>query len=112
MNVLTKGRAKVSSLLVGLNAPTPINGIQMGSVTLTPTAIPANSKGSVTFALAGAFVGDFVDMQQPVALENSLLPLGAAVTSTGTVTVWFHNNTGTPVTGASLVWLYLWIKLT
>ena len=109
MNLLSKAMNKIGA--ISINGTSFVRGFTTGTATLDPASILATTKGSVTFTLMGAQVGDVIIMQPPATLEAGLLHIGAAVTSANTVSVYLFNDTGSPVDGASLAWVYLWIKL-
>lgn len=100
----------LTSLTVG--GGTAIKEIDSGTTSLDPASIAAQTRGSVTFTLTGAAVGDIVIMQPPSALNTGLAFAGAEVTGANTVTVYIVNVTGGAIDDGANTWRYLWFDLT
>lgn len=83
-----------------------------GTVSLNPPSIAAQSRGSVTFTITGAAVGDVVVMQPPGALNAGLVYAGCAVTAPNTVTVYLGNLTGGAIDDGAQTWRWLLVDLT
>lgn len=87
-----------------------VKGFRFTSTTIDPPSIAAGAEAAVTFTITGAVVGDFVSMNRPAALEVGLVFNGCAITGANTATLYLFNATAAPIDGASLSWLYLWIR--
>lgn len=86
--------------------------IDVGTVSIDPGSIAAQTRGSVTFTLTGAAVGDIVIMQPPGALNSGLVYAGCEVTSANTVTVYLGNLTGVAIDDGSNQWRFMWFDTT
>lgn len=100
----------LTSLTVG--GGTAVKKIESGTTSLDPASIAAQTRGSVTFTLTGAAVGDVVVMQPPGALNTGLAFSGAEVTGANTVTVYIVNVTSGAIDDGSNTWRYLFFDLT
>lgn len=71
-------------------------------VQITPGAIAANADSTVTVAVAGALVNDYVDVFPPGAQTRNVVIIGCWITSAGVMAVQFNNVSAvalTPVAG-------------
>lgn len=113
VNLLVRGLVVFDKLFLSvfrLGEGTEFKKIESGSANVNPGAIAATSRGTATFALAGAAVGDTVCLTPPAGLHDDLLFVGARVTGANTVTVYLYNPTGASIDDASLAWDYLWFS--
>lgn len=100
----------LTSLTVG--GGTPLKKLESGTVSIDPGSIAAITRGSQTFTLTGAAVGDVVLMQPPGALNTGLFFAGCEVTGVNTVTVYIGNLTAGAIDDGANNWRYLWFDLT
>lgn len=100
----------LTSITIG--GGTPLKELDSSTVSIDPSSIAAQTRGSVTFTVTGAAVGDVVIMQPPSALNTGLVYAGCEVTGANTVTVYLGNLTGGPIDDGSQTWRYLWLDLT
>lgn len=83
--------------------------IEIGSFTLDPSSINADSQGEEEVTITGAESGDriFVSCED---LDDGLVCAGAKVTDDDTITVYLQNTTEAAVNGASKTWAYILVK--
>lgn len=86
--------------------------IDVANVSIDPPSLAAQARGSVTFTLTGAVVGDLVVMMPPAGLSAGLIYCGCDVTAANTVTVYLANLTGAAIDDGALSWGYAWFDLT
>lgn len=86
--------------------------IEFGNFTLDPASIAAASQGVETVTITGAKTGDLIFVN-PEAIENRLIPAGAKVTATDTVSIYLNNayDATTAVNGGSKTWTYVLIHM-
>src|ERR687885_2939331 len=86
--------------------------LEAGSFTLDPASIAAAAQGTTTVTITGAKTGDLIFIN-PEGLDNRLIPAGAKVTATDTVTVYLNNayDATTAVDGGSKNWDYILVHL-
>ena len=85
--------------------------VELGTFSLNPASINANSEGTTTVTVTGAKVGDIIIVSAPSALDAGLVPKGATVTATDTVSVVLANVTGSGVDGSARTWAYQLVHL-
>lgn len=105
-----RGKARLGSATFG--GGTLIKKIVSGTQSLNPGSIATVSRGTVTFTITGAAVGDTLIMQPPATLNDDLLFVGAAITSANTATVYLYNPTAGAIDDGALNWIYTWIDVT
>jgi hypothetical protein len=67
------------------------------SVTLSPSAVSANTSAEETFSVNGLLVGDFVQVNKPTA-QAGLAIVGQRVSANNTLAITFGNFTASPIT--------------
>jgi hypothetical protein len=107
---ITKGEAAVGAIQIGTGDT--VYGTDMGTVSVNPASINATTRGTVTFTLTGAKVGDIIVCNPPADLNDDLIFCGATVTADDTVTIYLYNPTGGAINDGATTWSYLWIDLT
>ncbi len=86
--------------------------VEYGTFTLDPASIAAAAQGISTVTVTGAKTGDLIFVSAE-ALDNKLIPAGAKVTGTDTVSVYLNNSydATTAVDGASKTWSYMLVHM-
>ena len=84
--------------------------VELGTFSVNPASIAAGAQGTVAVTVTGAKVGDMLFVNAE-ALEADLVPAGAKVTATDTVTVYINNPGAGAVDGAAKTWSYLLVHL-
>lgn len=84
----------------GLTMGATVSKILIGSASITIPEAIASAQVSQTFAVVGCQVGDIVTLHAPTALPAGLL-LRGVVTSSGVVTVYAYNATGSTIASAA-----------
>lgn len=98
--------------LLAVGGGTTLKYLASAAVSVNPGSIAANTRGTVTFTLAGAAAGDVVVLAPPSGLNAGLLFCGCYVSGANTVTIVLYNATGSPIDDGALNWSYLWFDLT
>lgn len=93
----------------GVNG-TALYRVAIGTVSIDPADVATATTVAPTFTLTGAATGDLVLMIPPSNLEDDLIPKGAVVTASNTVTVYLYNAAAGNTNGAALTWTYIWLK--
>lgn len=98
-----------AGLSIGENG-THLRKVVVSSVSINPASNAAVTRLAVTFALAGAKVGDGLICNQPAGLNDDLIYEGCAVTADDVATIYLYNPTGGAIDDGALTWIYTWIK--
>lgn len=83
----------------------------VGTVTIDPPNIAANSQGTFAVTLNGVRVGDLIVLVPPQNIEAGLVYTGCGVTADNTVTVAMQNVTAAAINGTARTWGYIWFRL-
>jgi hypothetical protein len=105
------GDTRTGTLRVGA-AGTVIKGVTyLGTAQIDFASIAAGAKGSGTFTVTGAAVGDIVVVQSIDGMSDLVFGYGT-VTGANTVTVHVYNPTAGPIDNGPETFRYLWFDLT
>ena len=89
-----------------------VNGgqIEIGTFSLNPAALAANTEVVEDVTIAGLQTDDVVVCMPPSTFEAGLICIGANVTAANTLGVKLLNNTASSVTGDAETWSYFVLK--
>jgi cytoskeletal protein RodZ len=74
-----------------------IAGLAKGTITISPTAVAANTTAEQTFTVPGLLVGDVLNVQKPTA-QAGLGLVNERVSAPNTMAITFVNSTGASIT--------------
>lgn len=98
--------------LVAVGGGTTQKYVGIGTVSVNPGSIAANTRGTATATISGVASGDFVSLMPPSGLNAGLLYCGCYVSGADTVTIVLYNATGSPIDDGALTWTYHWTDIT
>ncbi len=103
--------ANARALATSINKVQPSNLYQSGTVSIDPGSISANTRASISVAIDNAAPGDFIIFLPPTTLNNGLVYAGATVATSGTVSLFLGNITGSPIDDSARDWSYVAFRL-
>lgn len=98
--------------LLAVGGGTTIKALNVGTGSVNPASIAANTRGTATLSIVGVAAGDIVTLQPPSGLNAGLLYCGCYVSGADTVTIQLYNATGGAIDDGALTWTYLWLDAT
>lgn len=103
------GNTRLTSLIVGTNADTPVLKVRKYTPTITPASVATITVAEQTFSVPGLTTADTVIVNQ-AAIANAVGIAGVRVSAADTLAVRFVNPTAGALTPTAGVWTIIAIR--